>query len=782
MIFNFSNKAQTLEILFNRLNKAQVLPLFRFSVEAFRNDSKKIIADIQEKFKDEELIVRSSAFNEDCFDQSNAGHYLSILNVSTHKADEINAAIRNVIASYDKPDLRDEVFIQPMLMNIACSGVAFTSDIDTLAPYYIVNFDESSKTDTVTGGRNGAFRTYIQIKDSPYKCLDNRIALLIEVLKELEQLFNFPHIDVEFSFDSNEILYIFQVRPLATKGKESLSDLNLKECLFKISKKIEKITEKHPRLLGSRTVFGVMPDWNPAEIIGLKPKQLALTLYKELITDNIWAYQRDNYGYRNLRSHPLMMSLMGVPFIDVRVDFNSFIPKGIEDKLADKLVDYYINRLISTPSFHDKIEFEIIYSCYFFDLPQRLKTLLDYGFSENETRRIEFALLELTNKIICPDFGFYKTDIEKIELLKRKYEEIVASNLSLVDKIYWLVEDCKRFGTLPFAGIARAAFIATQILRSLIKVRVITEDEYNLFLNSLKTINKILSHDIYKFTKREISLEEFLEKYGHLRPGTYDINSQRYDENFENYFSETVYFQENESSFSFSDLQKDTIQNLITENGLKISTDGLLEFIRKAIEGREYAKFIFTKSLSKVLQYIDEFGSNAGIAREDMAYVDIHTIMNLYSTLNHQDVREIFEKDIIKNKNSHNYTKAIKLPSLIVSLEDVYGFFLLPEEPNFITNKRIIAKVLKEDRFSEEEFKGKIVFIRSADPGYDFLFTKNISGLITQFGGANSHMAVRSAEMGIPAVIGCGEKNFTDWMKASILEIDCANKLIRIIS
>ena len=32
-----------------------------------------------------------------------------------------------------------------------------------------------------------------------------------------------------------------------------------------------------------------------------------------------------------------------------------------------------------------------------------------------------------------------------------------------IDKIYWLIEDCKRFGTLPFAGLARNAFVATDI-------------------------------------------------------------------------------------------------------------------------------------------------------------------------------------------------------------------------------------------------------------------------------------------------------------------------------
>ena len=72
--------------------------------------------------------------------------------------------------------------------------------------------------------------------------------------------------------------------------------------------------------------------------------------------------------------------------------------------------------------------------------------------------------------------------------------------------------------------------------------------------------------------------------------------------------------------------------------------------------------------------------------------------------------------------------------------------------------------------------------IKSADPGYDYLFSKKISGLITQYGGANSHMAVRCAELGIPAVIGVGEYNFTKWSKAKILEIDAVNKHVKIIS
>ena len=85
---------------------------------------------------------------------------------------------------------------------------------------------------------------------------------------------------------------------------------------------------------------------------------------RELITDNIWACQRHNYGYRNLRSFPLMQNLFGLQYIDVRLSFSSFIPFNIEDSLAIRLVEYYIDKLVSEPELHDKIEFDIVHTCY----------------------------------------------------------------------------------------------------------------------------------------------------------------------------------------------------------------------------------------------------------------------------------------------------------------------------------------------------------------------------------------------------------------------------------
>ena len=174
--------------------------------------------------------------------------------------------------------------------------------------------------------------------------------------------------------------------------------------------------------MGKRTVWGIMPDWNPAEIIGVRPKPLALSLYRDLITDSIWAYQRHNYGYRNLRSFPLMPHFFGLPYIDVRVSFNSFVPADLEEKLANRLVDYYIDRLLSKPNLHDKVEFEIVFSCYTLDLKDRLQKLDQANFSKTEIDHLSDSLRRLTNRIVDNKHGLWLKDQERLKTLKERSE------------------------------------------------------------------------------------------------------------------------------------------------------------------------------------------------------------------------------------------------------------------------------------------------------------------------------------------------------------------------
>ena len=52
------------------------------------------------------------------------------------------------------------------------------------------------------------------------------------------------------------------------------------------------------------------------------------------------------------------------------------------------------------------------------------------------------------------------------------------------------------------------------------------------------------------------------------------------------------------------------------------------------------------------------------------------------------------------------------------------------------------------------------------------LFACGIGGLITAWGGANSHLAIRCAEYGLSAAVGCGEAVFAQAATATRARLD----------
>lgn len=772
---NFKTKAQNLKNLQTKLKKAKVLPLVLTSLEELMSNEERILSDIQ-ALKVNKLIIRSSSLSEDSMKNSNAGAFLSLANIDANSKDELLKALYKVANSM--PSKSDEILIQPMLENITLCGVGFSVDKDNFSPYFCLQYDENGSNNSITDGSSKSAKTYYHYREHlDFK--DIKLQKIIELIKELESLYDCCFLDVEFAFafeDSKEELFCLQVRPLVMQEKENLFNALSKEALQRFSKRFTSLQDLRPRVLGEKALFGVMPDWNPAEIIGLRPKRLAFSLYKEIITDNIWAYQRDNYGYRDLRSHPLIHSFLGIPYVDVRLSFNSFIPKKLDENIAQKLVNFYLDKLNKNHELHDKIEFDIVYSCYDFNSSKKLQELLNHGFNENELKRLEFSLLELTNKIINPQSGLYLKDIKKACKLKEKYDSIVNSNFSLIDKIYWLIEECKRYGTLPFAGVARAAFVAMQLLNSLVEINFISKEEKNDFLNSLNTVSKNLSKQTNNLNS--CTKNQFLIEFGHLRAGTYNILSPRYDENFELYFEinqkdNNVYLED--KAFILSEEKIKALNTLLKEHGLEITACEFFDFLKQSIEGRELLKFEFTRLLSKAIVYIEELGKYYGIKKEDLAHLDIKSILNLYSSLYSINPREQFLEEIARNKKEYKLTQAIKLPSLLCDANEIFSFYNHSIIPNFITQKSITAFTAKEN---DKDLEGKIVLIYAADPGYDYLFTKNIAGLITCYGGANSHMAIRTSELGMPAVIGVGEENFEKYLKAKKINIECESEQI----
>ena len=91
---------------------------------------------------------------------------------------------------------------------------------------------------------------------------------------------------------------------------------------------------------------------------------------------------------------------------------------------------------------------------------------------------------------------------------------------------------------------------------------------------------------------------------------------------------------------------------------------------------------------------------------------------------------------------------------------------------------RTFGNILYLDVIKENIYNQKIICIENADPGFDFIFTKKINGLITKYGGINSHMAIRCAELNLPAAIGVGNDLFNQIIKSNKLLLDCESKKI----
>lgn len=775
-------KAETLAALESRLDDARVLPQVSFTVQKWKagGEVSRIWKKCTDKWGEGPVIVRSSAVNEDTAENSQAGKYESIGGVSGRAAFE--QAVEAVIASYDDDNENNQVLVQPMLEHIKLCGVAFTLDPNSLGNYYVINYDESGSTSSVTSGNGREGKLLYVFKGKEEGAKPEEAARLCVVLRRLERLFGSSSLDVEFAVTEDGSLYILQVRPLCIRGKAADWERQ-HDALQRIEAKIRQNAGPKPYLCGNKNIYGVMPDWNPAEMIGLHPKALALSLYQEVITDSVWAYQRDNYGYRNLRSFPLMVDFGGLPYIDVRVSFNSFVPAGLDEEISGRLVNYYLERLAAEPSKHDKIEFDIVFSCYTLDLPRRIRVLEDYGFSEEEIQAIVCALRDLTNNIINPDTGLWRRDYEKTLLLEGRYREITESDMGEAEKIYWLLEDCKRYGTLPFAGLARGAFIAVQLLVSMVKTGIISEQDYQDFMNDVDTVGSRMNEDF-----RTLSRREFLKKYGHLRPGTYDISSLRYDEASDLYFNWDGMQREGSGEereggrgrrFSLSLEQMHRLKDLLEESGLSSDILGLMDFIKTVIEGREYGKFVFTRSLSRVIQMIGEMGEKYGLTRDDCAHLNIRSIRDLYASARNEE--EAVRRSIEEGRAAWELSSTLVLPPVLTDAEEVWRFYYPDTEPNYITMKRAQGEVAVLDTgIGETDISDRIVLIACADPGYDWIFSHRIRGFVTMYGGANSHMAIRAGELGIPAVIGVGEKQYEKYRRAEALEIDASAKTIRI--
>jgi len=765
--FKTQSKVNALNLIKKKINFINIPKYIFFTKKDFTSNKKFYLKKINYNFKTD-IIIRSSSLDEDTHKTSNAGKFESII-VKKKDFDILEKSIFKVIKKFKNKN--DQILIQSFIEKPDIFGVVFTKDINTNSDYYQIEYDVSKRSDLVTSGKkNPSLKTLIIFKGS--KKIPILFKKLIKICKNLENLFDNNRLDIEFCIKKNKV-FIFQCRPLL--GTTKKSDIKKHEkILVNLKKKFNKINLKIHNISGKTTVLSNMADWNPAEMIGCKPGKLSISLYSELITNSIWSQQRINYGYKDVMPNRLMIDMAGAPYIDLRIDLNSFIPKKLNINISNKLVEHAINTLKKYPAFHDKIEFKIIDTCYNFSLEKK-----KFNFLKKKEKKIYIeSLKELTNNILNPKNKILEKEIINNRKLIKKIDIIKKTNLSHIQKIFYYIHDCKKYGTLPFAGIARCAFISKSIIDSLLEEKLLEVEDVKNFNMSIKTVSKKINNDYLNCLQNK-SFKSFVQSYGHLRPSMYSILNKNYKENHKNYFSQNinVYNKKITPRFFLSKKKKIEINKYFKKKGIIISFEEFIIFAKKAIENREISKLIFAKSVDEIFRNLKKLAKEINIDDKNFEHLDIDLIKKSFNNLNQEKLKDVIANDIKKNKKYYQYTKKIKLPDVINSSLDFDFFKELSSEENYITEKNILSEYIFLDKTNNfERLRNKIVLIESADPGYDFIFSYNIKGLITKYGGQNSHMSIRCNELNLPSIIGVGEKIYSSFASSNKIYIDCKNK------
>lgn len=724
---------------------------------------------------------------EDSINNSGAGAYQSIQNVEPKSKKHVIESINSVINSYKKKqnfDPKNEVLVQTQSTNITTSGVVFTRTPEMGSPYYVINFEDGSATDGVTKGSvNNTLKIF---RGTDLKKIPKKWKLLLESIKEIESLLKSQILDIEFGITNSYKIIVFQARPiLSLKNIPLISEIEIKKLISKNKNLFRKELNKNS-IPGKFSVFSDMADWNPAEIIGNNPNNLDYSLYHFLIMDSAWHLGRSNIGYQKLSRKNLMIKFGNKPYVNIKPSFYSLIPKNISNKNKEKLMNFYLKKLIQNTYLHDKVEFDILFTCNEFLLDSRMQELKNSKFSQNEIVAIKKNIIEFTNNVLLDFEKILSNNSKAIKQMQRnrihihnKLKNSKRNYKNLISASEKLLKDCITFGTIPFSTMARIAFIASINLRSLVKIGVIDQVTADAFLNSIHTPLSEFRNDLLLYYNKEISKRIFLNKYGHLRPGTYDILASRYDD--DSFFLDNLKF--NAEINSKKQFKKPKSMKKSNEKiNLIFPKMDFFDFAKSAIVERENLKFEFTKNLSDALSLISEASEQLNFSKNEISNLEIQTIFHDTKKLQKQNLVKQWRQLINKEKNKHILNTHLVLPP-IISSENDFDLILYPSaKPNFITSKNIVSEIIfLNDDTKVNSLENKIILLENADPGFDWLFSFNISGLITKYGGVASHMAIRCSELGIPAAIGCGEILYEKLQLASKILLDCSNHQIIII-
>ncbi|GAA3084100.1 PEP-utilizing enzyme [Kribbella aluminosa] len=744
-----------------------------------------VVGFLAAEYQGSALIVRSSATGEDTETSSAAGKYDSFAIPEQAAPDVLQAAIDQVFSSYG--DDRDDsyVFVQRYIAAVSAAAVVTTRVAATGAPYYVLAVDEVSGTsDAITSGR-GPAETWYLAHGRPETIGPPLVRQLMRTVEAVENATGSDQLDLELLLDTDRRTHLLQVRPLVLRQPPPPdADRAVRRAVDTCAYRLEAERRNgQPALLGLAPWFSNMADWNPAEMIGQRPRPLAMSLYREVITNRTWAIQRAQYGYRDLCGIELLHDFAGQPYIDVRASLLSFIPARLPFAAARRIVGIQLEQLAAEPHLHDRIEFDVATTATTFDLDERLDTLTAAaGLLQTHRAELRAALTAITAA------GLGRVDRDARQVGLAALHRIACRNrfVNPLHRADYLLREIQTSIAVPFAHTARAAFLATALTRTAVTAGLASTTSVEQFMQSLSTVSAQLRADGAAVADGTLDWETFVQTYGHLRPGTYDPAVPRYGDAPELYLRPFVTSASplaataldlGQPSSPLFTADPQTVTSALTRIGLNLDATALTGFIRSAITARELGKFELSAWISDILTCLQTVGESLGHTPDDVAFWRLRDVRGLRAgSLSAAQLRDRVEV----RRERYAVTQRLHLPATMADPLDVRCFATGHGQPTYVGTGSA-AGLVKVAPQPDDDLDG-IVVLTSADPGFEWLFSRRVRGIITLYGGANSHLAVRCAEAGVPAAMGVGQTIYDQLTRARSVHLNCASQTIDIVS
>ena len=739
---NYKNKAKNLEFVKNNSNIK--IPYFKeIAFDDFEN-----IEETLGKFS-EQIIIRSNSSKEDTDETSSAGKFLSIGPIDKNDISLIKKSWNEVLQSYEKDD-NNTVIFQDYVDGAKSVSVLTSYKVGTDSPYRTFSTYYGSQTDAVTSGRYNKIKNFFihrSLDSLPEKFKE--YYKFFKIQNQLENLFGNKQLDIEIVTDRKEEPLLLQVRPLMGKAIKKEPIMVERSVIDENVKRYKELIPTTDDRFGTNQIYSNMSDMNPAEMIGKKPDNIAFSLYRFMFTDTTWNKQRGEFGYRIYSGGKLMELFNNVAYINVNHSLNSFLTRNIKNETCEKIINYQLNKLETYPHLHDSIEFDISRSSYTFETDEK--------FGEEYKNIID------SKEIIQWHHDLIEIDSFNSSTLHKNNEIILDAFSNLDDSFQYLDKENIKFVrdnmALPFTHHSRLGFVYFAQLNNFLKNGVINEEEKQNLLLSVNSISTKMKQDAYRVKIGDISLNDFLSIYGHVRAGNYNLSSSNLKSNIS--FAESLINTSNEPIPS-EPLKIDIfkkIDDYFNLNKISYTSENWVEMFQLAVSTRENSKFYYTKGIDGILSEVEE--------------------------KNISD-RELFKLLDFEYNDMNTYNQKIEdtlMPDVITSSDDFYAYEEMNKDGNYIGQGTVSGEILFLDgtENNRNNLDNKIIVIPAADPGWDWIFNYKIKSLITEFGGPNSHMAIRCAEHNIPAILGIGEKNFSAILNSNNLVVDFSNENFTIL-